>query len=156
MINQSVSENDHTIIGICGFDNDRGKDFISFRERIRLIKKLFGGRADITLAVIDDKKIGLTGKFDLEAWQKWSKELFENSGFAPDDNHNEYVWYSGERDYLSKISMLYPNHKTVQLCRSIIPVSGTMIRQNPKQYREYIHPAFIDYLQEKQHKEKKL
>ena len=149
LIRTSIGNNDHTIIGICGYDGDRGKDFVPFRDRIELIKKAYGGRTDVTLAVVDDKKIGLTGKFDTESWDKWCEELFKNSGFNANDTNNEYVWYLGEPDYLSKISGLYPNHKVVRLYRSIIPISGTMIRQNPQEFRNYIHPVFADYLARK-------
>ena len=38
LINKAIQENDKVIIGVCGFDDDRGKDFISFKTRIELIK----------------------------------------------------------------------------------------------------------------------
>ena len=34
-------KNDKVIIGVCGYDLDRGKDFIPFKDRIELIKEIF-------------------------------------------------------------------------------------------------------------------
>ena len=102
LIRVSMKHNDHTILGICGFDEDRGERFIPFRDRIKLVEKAYGRQDNVTLSVVDDKKIGLTGKFDAGSWRIWCDELFKNSGFDPHDTANKYTWYSGEQDYPSR------------------------------------------------------
>ena len=146
VLEKALLENDHVILGICGFDDDRGKDFIPFKDRIELIKEIF---KDLTTGVVsvDDHKIGLTGKFDLESWKVWCNELFKNADLDPLEN--EITWYLGEQSYLNMLKKIYPKHTFELVERTVIPVSGTMIRENPKENIEEIHPVFIEYLKEK-------
>lgn len=148
MIDRSLKENHLTIIGVCGFDNDRGKDFISFRKRIQLMKMLYA-KENVKVVVIDDKKIGLDGTFTLENWRWWCTELFVNAGINPYVKTNNITWYSGELSYFSKIRCLYPKHIFELLDRENIDISGTEIRKNPKKYEDMIHPLFREYLYEK-------
>ena len=136
--------NDKVIIGVCGYDLDRGKDFIPFKDRIELIKEIF---KDLTVVSVDDHKIGLTGKFDLESWKVWCNELFKNADLNPLEN--EITWYLGEQSYLKMLKKIYPKHTFKLVERTVIPVSGTMIRENPKENIKEIHPVFIKYLKEK-------
>lgn len=146
VLKKALSENDHVVLGICGFDDDRGKDFIPFRDRIKLIEKIYSKNKKITLVVIDDKKIGLVGAFDQASWEAWCEELFSNSGFNP--NSYEYTWYTGEPTYISQIKKLYPQHKFVLVDRNALPISGTEIRENYKEYKDKINPTFLKYLKE--------
>lgn len=139
-------ENDKVIIGVCGYDLDRGKDFIPFKDRIELIKEIFKDNK-FKVSVVDDHKIGLTGKFDLESWKVWCNELFKNADLDPLEN--EITWYLGEQSYLEMLKKIYPKHTFKFVERTIIPVSGTMIRENPKENIKEIHPVFIKYLKEK-------
>ncbi len=149
LIQQTLSEKDKIIIGICGSDNDRGKDFIPFGDRIELVKKAVNFKGRTIFSVVDDQKIGLTGKFDLPSWKIWCDELFANANINPLDKSCEFTWYSGDKDYLDKISQIYPNHKFTHVKRSYIPISGTMIRKNPEKYIRNIHPEFVNYLRDK-------
>ena len=149
MIKTALSENDHLILGICGYDKDRGRDYIPFRQRIDLMSKIYSRCENITLAIVDDKKIGLKGTFSLNAWEIWCSELFQNSGFDPGDKANQYVWYSGEKDYLEKIQQLYPSHEMRHISRDLIPISGTEIRANTSQYITHVNPFFASYLAER-------
>lgn len=144
LIDKALKENDKVIIGVCGFDNDRGKDFIPFKDRIKLVKSIF---KESIISVVDDHKIGLTGKFDLESWKIWSKEFFDNANVNPLEN--EITWYLGEQSYIEKLSSLYKDHKFKFVERTIIPVSGTMIRENPEKFVDKIHPVFEQYLRER-------
>lgn len=137
-------KNDKVIIGVCGYDLDRGKDFIPFKDRVELIKEIFN---DLTVVSVDDHKIGLTGKFDLESWKVWCNELFKNADLDPLEN--EIAWYLGEQSYLEMLKTIYPKHTFELVERAVIPVSGTMIRENPKENIKEIHPVFIEYLKEK-------
>lgn len=137
-------KDDRVIIGVCGYDLDRGKDFIPFKDRIELIKEIF---KDLTVVSVDDHKIGLTGKFDLESWKLWCNELFKNADLDPLEN--EITWYLGEQSYLDMLKKIYPKHTFELVERTVIPVSGTMIRENPKENIKEIHPVFKKYLKEK-------
>lgn len=139
-------KNDRVIIGVCGYDLDRGKDFIPFKDRIELIKEIFKDNK-FKVSAVDDHKIGLTGKFDLESWKVWCNELFKNADLNPLEN--EITWYLGEQSYLEMLKKIYPKHTFELVERTIIPISGTMIRENPKENIKEIHPVFIKYLKEK-------
>ena len=145
MISKSRVLDDITIIAVCGYDEDRGHDFIPFKDRYNLIKKIYQNDPKTIIIKIDDKKLGLDGTFTLKNWELWCNELFQNAGFNPNDN-NEYIWYTGEQSYIDKISKLYNNHSFELLNRSIVPISGTIIRKNPNLYKSMINPVFYEYL----------
>ena len=144
LINQAISENDHVIIGVCGSNTDRGKDFIPFKDRLELMKKIYPNQIVVP---IDDEKIGMDGTFTLDNWKVWCQELFDQAACYP-DWHN-YTWYTGEQSYVDKISQIYTNHKFKLIDRQEIYISGTMIRENPKKYKDYINDTFYKYLKDK-------
>lgn len=141
MINRSFAENESTIIGVCGYADDRGRDFIPFHIRYELMIKLYHDKANVVK--IDDKKLHLDGTFTLENWTRWCNELFSQAHRNPNDS---YMWYTGEQKYIDKIEKLYPRHGYTLLDRSIINISGTDIRSNVTNYAQYIEPTFYDYL----------
>ena len=57
MIDECINNNDITIIAVCGYPDDRGKDFIPFMDRYRLIMQRYMDSGTIIVKV-DDKKIG--------------------------------------------------------------------------------------------------
>ena len=146
IIKQAETENNSVILGVTGHDMDRGRDFIPFLRRIQLMHTIFACHSNISIAEVDDRSIGLTGTFSLSAWEAWCRELFYTAGYYPDDPHCEFHWYIGEKDYIEKIQVLYPQHHFHLMDSSIIPISGTAIRENPEKYGGYIHPVFLDYL----------
>ena len=146
IIKQAETENNSVILGVTGHDMDRGRDFIPFLRRIQLMHTIFACHSNISIAEVDDRSIGLTGTVSLSAWEAWCRELFYTAGYYPDDPHCEFHWYIGEKDYIEKIQVLYPQHHFHLMDRSIIPISGTAIRENPEKYGGYIHPVFLDYL----------
>ena len=143
LINKALGECDLVIIGVCGYDDDRGKYYIPFRDRISLMKDKFKSNKNVIIAPVDDKKIGLTGKFDRESWEIWSKELFEQSHINPD---NHIRWYMGEQSYADKLSEIFPKHEFYVVNRS--PISGTKIRQG--EYDDKIDIDFKNYLRGKE------
>ena len=144
-IQKASCENDRVLLGVCGYDTDRGQNFIPFKERIKLIRKKYRNEDSIIVTEIDDHKIGLTGTFSIDAWKIWCKEYFKVY-FDPFDDSKEYTWYMGEQSYIDKIRTIYPHHNFVLLDRSDIQISGTMIRENPNQYRHMIDESFLQYL----------
>ena len=145
LIDQAIQNNDKVIIGVCGYDNDRGKDFIPFKDRIALMKKIYSN-PNITVVPIDDKKLGLDGSFSYNNWILWGNELFNNAKFNPNDLDNQYTWYMGEPSYTEKLSAIYKCHKYMTFDRNVISISGTKIRQNLNDNLKYVDNEFIQYL----------
>lgn len=146
LIEQSFAENDKTIIAVCGRTSDRGKDFIPFEDRIKLIKQKYN-IPNVIISVIDDDKIFMDGTFTLENWIRWGKELFDSAKISPDKY--DYTWYTGEPSYKEKLQIVYPNHKFILVDRNINTISGTKIRNNPLEYKDLIAPEFLEYLKQK-------
>ena len=149
MIQRSRAENDMTIIAVCGKDLDRGKDFIPFKHRITLVEWKYCNYEDVKVVAVDDDKIGMDGTFTLNNWIIWACELFDNAGLDPNDDKNEYTWYTGDKSYKYKLEAAFPIHKFTVLDRSAINISGTAIRENPKKYEYMIDPLFKIYLEQK-------
>lgn len=149
LIHRALTECDEVLIVVCGYDDDRGKDFIPYKDRIKLMKQIYNHKdyPNVTVTSVDDKKIGLTGKFDLESWKLWCEEMWIQSGWQP--NGDEYTWYLGEQSYVDHISKLYPKHHFYLADRTCIPISGTIIRENPRIYDNMIDPIFYLYLSSK-------
>lgn len=144
LINRAIKENDKVILGVCGYDDDRGKDFIPFRTRFELVKNKFKNNPNVTVVLMDDKKMGLTGTFSTEAWTIWGKELFEQAKVDP--NVGNFTWYTGEANYAEKLKEVYPNHRVIYVPREEDGLSGTKIRNNPKKYAGFIDQDFSNYL----------
>ena len=148
VIQQAESENTRIILGVTGYDMDRGRDFVPFLRRVRLMNSIYGNRTNITVSEVDDKAIGLSGTFSISAWKSWCEELFYNAGYSPYDQRYEFHWYIGEEKYIEKIKALYPRHQFHLMDRDVIPISGTAIRENPGTYMQDIHPAFLQYMRQ--------
>ena len=119
MIETALRENDRVALGICGYDADRGKDFIPFKDRQTIIKDKYANDNRFLLSVVDDKKIGLEGKFDENAWRIWGAEFFKNAHLDPNDSDIVFTWYTGEQRYIDELQKVYPNHIFVLLNRNI-------------------------------------
>ncbi|MBO4458889.1 MAG: adenylyltransferase/cytidyltransferase family protein [Butyrivibrio sp.] len=146
LIKRALEENDKLILAVCGYQTDRGRDFIDFETRFRLVKEMFANDKDRVIVVkIDDKKLGLDGTFTHENWVLWGDELFGNANISPDSAH--FNWYTGEAPYVDKLGEIYPDHTFNLVDRQIIKTSGTEIRSNPKAHADEINRIFLNYLE---------
>lgn len=147
MIERAIKENDKVIIGVCGYDKDRGKNFVPFRDRLKLIKKIY---KDQIVVAIDDTKLGLDGTFTLHNWELWATELFTQADkYLPKTEDYQYTWYTGEVEYAYDLNRLYPTHEFTVIDRNRLPISGTIIREHWREYTEFIDPVYLKYLNEK-------
>lgn len=144
LIEKAIQENDKVIIGVCGYDDDRGQNFIPFKTRYKLMKRKYANNPNIKVVKIDDKKLGLTGTFSLEAWRIWCDELFGNAKISPSNNCK---WYTGDPPYAEKLKELYPKHEMYLSNRQEDNISGTMIRQDYRKYKNLIDEDFYEYLE---------
>lgn len=144
LIDRALSECDKVIIAVCGYDDDRGKDYIPFKDRIKLMKKKYQDYSKVTVVSVDDKKIGLTGKFDEESWRIWGNELFKQIKIDPNCGQ-VFVWYMGEKSYKNKLLKIYPKHHSFIVVERD-GTSGTKIRKDSYKYTKTIDPDFLNYL----------
>ena len=149
LIKKALSENDTIIIGVCGYEDDRGKDFLNFSERFNLITERFKDNKNIIIVKIDDRKLNLDGTFTLNNWIIWCNEMFTNAKINPFDKTIKFNWYTGEKSYIKKLNLIYPHHTFNLIDRNIINISGTKIRNNFEKYKQYIDTYFYEYLKTK-------
>lgn len=148
LIDAAWNENIAVIIAVCGSSHDRGKNFIPFEDRIKLIRYKYGG-PKVTIVTLDDDALGMDGTFTLHNWKVWSNELFRQANRNKDDPNTLYTWYVGEKAYADKLTEAHPNHEVKIINRSIGDygdLSGTNIRKNSTEYKYYIDPIFKAYL----------
>ena len=150
LIEDAIRENDKVITAVCGYDDDRGKGFIPFSDRYNLMCEKYKDNNNICIVKVDDHKIGLTGLFDKDSWIKWSAELFHRCfkkyGFF--GSEVQYTWYTGELDYITKLSEIFKNDNFKYYGRHMINVSGTKIRENYDLYKHMVDDDFRKYLEE--------
>ena len=144
LIKRALDENDLMIIAVCGYQADRGKEFLPFTVRYKLVKKMFHDNPRVIVAIIDDKKIGLDGTFTHENWVAWGKELFASAQIDPESAH--FNWYTGEPSYVEKLQPIYPEHTFNLVDRTIIQTSGSEIREDPGIHSADINETFRAYL----------
>jgi NadR type nicotinamide-nucleotide adenylyltransferase len=147
LIQMALDQNDKIIIGVCGYEDDRGKNFLNFNERYNLILDKFKDNKNVKVVKIDDKKLGLDGTFTLNNWVLWSNELFTNANINPDDKSINFNWYTGEKSYIEKLKNLFPTHNFNLINRNEINISGSQIRTDFKNYQKYIDKDFYKYLE---------
>ena len=147
MIERAIKENDRAIIAVCGYRTDRGKDFVDYDTRLRLIREIYKDNKNVKVVRMDDKKLGRDGTFARDNWKIWGEELFAQAGEDP--TKGDYCWYTGDESFIEKLSAIYPKHRFVLLDRSDVPVSSSEIRENPGASRSLINPRFVEFLEEK-------
>lgn len=148
LIKRALDECDQVIIGVCGHADDRGKDFIPFKDRLKLMKKKFKDDPRVIVVPVDDKKIGLTGKFDIPSWKLWSDELFSQANIDPNGGMI-FAWYMGEQSYADKLKKIFPKHHSFIVVERQLKLSGTKIRKQLYKYGQFVDDLFIKYLSKK-------
>ena len=146
LIKRALFENDRLILAVCGYQAGRGKDFLDFSTRFKIVTKMFRNDPRVIVVKIDDKKLGLDGTFTHENWVLWGNELFKQAEISPDSVH--FNWYTGESSYVDKLGRIYPNHTFNLVDRTVIRLSGTEIRNNPTIHSDDINEDFRNYLKE--------
>lgn len=150
LINDAIRENDTVIIAVCGYDDDRGRDFIPFSDRYELMCEKYKDDDKIRVVKVDDHKIGLTGLFDIQSWLIWSTELFNEHAkkYKPFvDEEAQVTWYTGELRYVTKLSEIYKEDDFKYYGRHRINISGTKIREDYGFYKDVVDDIFRRYLE---------
>ena len=149
LFDKAYSENEEVVVAVCGYHGDRGENFIPFDDRLDLVKKKFRADPKVTICQVDDKLCGCDGSFSIDNWRRWSLLLFKNVRLDPNDKDTIYTWYFGDQSYLEAFNVIWPDHKKSVADRKVLPISGTLIRNDPKEHSAYIDPVFVAYLKEK-------
>lgn len=128
LIMRAKKENDYCVVVCCGYDNDRGKDFLPIEKRYRYVKEFFNNDELVKVIKVNDSEIGIGSEFTEDNWKPWLDEVFSQINNL-NLNSSEYKWYVGEKEYADALVNQY--HQDVVFCERENNISGTMIRQNP-------------------------
>ncbi len=122
-----------------GYTGDRGDlAGISPYERFRTIRQIFSGDDLVKVHRLDETNIPRYPN----GWTYWL-EIMESLVGSLDDK----VFICAEQEYADELTRRGYN---VDLCdRSILPVSGTMIRENPYENWEYLNKFFKKFFTKK-------
>ena len=144
VIMKSKKLNDMTYVVVCGYDGDPRGDSIGLPliKRYRITKNFLD---DDTLKVVyvNDTELGLDESMSPSNWKIWTTAVRDKCGFTGDEN---ITWYVGEPFYKERLETSCAFNCAVSLeDRSLNPISGTMIRENPLKYWNYIALPFRSY-----------
>lgn len=141
MIYRAKKENEGgCIVVVCGCENDKGGAKLPFRLRYQYVREFFKDDDLVAVYGIDDGALGFCD-YAYENWDVWLSEFYKI--FVKAVDFPEYTtdhWYVGEKEYYDDLISL--GKFCTLLDRSSLPISGTMIRENPLKYWDYIALPF--------------
>ena len=136
-IMEAKKTNDKVFVIVCGFDNEPRAEAVgmTLKERTCAVRKIFNDDEIINVVSINDTELGIDESMSLANWYIWQEKGMQIISYS---NENEYTWYVAEPLYKESLlaSSRFPFN--VILIDKNVPVSGTLIRENPIKYWKYI------------------
>lgn len=146
-IMRAKKENDKVYVIVCGYDNEErsGNIRMTLKERTAITRKIFKNDEIISVLSINDTELGLDESMSDGNWVIWQNKVAE---YLYDTlNFEDHItWYVAEPFYKEMLEKHNILKADVVLIDKIVPVSGTLIRQNPIKYWKYIVKEFRNNL----------
>ncbi|WP_088825636.1 AAA family ATPase [Listeria goaensis] len=131
------------VVVVSGYDGDRGgSSGMGLTDRFRAMRELFKDDEMVQVIKLDEKDIPAYISADVNGWEEWwallqtilAKELLTNSP------RNYYV---GEPEYQQELQKRVAREDVITfLERKETGLSGTLCRENPVKYWDYIMKPF--------------
>lgn len=137
LIQSAKTENDGVIVVVSGYEGDRGDVIgLDLQRRFRYAREVFKNDELVKVVKLDETNI----KRYPEGWADWltkvDEELVKSSFEGATFN-----FYVGEPEYEEQLNSRRPEYQVTLADRSILPISATLIRNDPYKYWNYIaHP----------------
>lgn len=155
VIMRAKKECEKLVIIVCGSYNEKRANEIglSLHDRLMIIYKMFKqdpishlpiDNNDIYVMDINDDDIGLKEQDMLSHhnWTIWLDYAFNKiTEYYNNVSKEDITFYVGEQLYYDVLTKDF-NYKCILLDRNEIPISGTIIRNNPVKYWNYIVKDF--------------
>lgn len=138
LILRAKKENDKCYVIVCGYDGDRGEPILPLKKRFRYVKETFKNDELVKVIYVNDTELGIDQSMCDSNWEKWLNKVYIN--MSSKDAASNKTWYVGESNYVKSLGKLY--EKAILIDRSVLPISASMIRNNPLKYWNYISPVF--------------
>ena len=128
---------------VCGCNGDKGEPLMPLKNRYQMVREFFKNDPLVAVYCLSDDEMGIAGYTD--QWDIWLAHLFsdviaenqkEKITLADEKAKHNITFYVGEPEYKEEIEMR--GIKIVLEDRNKNPISGTMIRNNPLKYWDYI------------------
>lgn len=137
---RAKKECDGVIVVCCGNNtDDKGSAIgLTLTKRYQYAREFFKDDDLVAVYAVHDPGENV---YSLEGWDPWMA-AFETDvwSVAVENKAAARVWYVGEPIYADDLRSL--DYQAVLLDRSELPISGTMIREKPLKYWDYIVPTF--------------
>lgn len=146
-IMRAKKENDKVFVIVCGYDNEEraGNINMTLKERTAVVRKIFKNDEIIKVLTINDTELGIDESMSVSNWIVWQNKvgelLYNDMKFS-----DEITWYVAEPMYKESLESHNLLKAKVTLIDKIVPVSGTVIRENPLKYWKYIVKEFRNNL----------
>lgn len=139
-IMQAKRENDGCVVVLSGRKDDRGDAIgLDLQKRFRYARELFADDKEVYVTYVDETDMPAYP----QGWDPWLEAVWTAVQEACEHYVADLVWYVGEADYKKELEERIPEHNSVRMLdRTILPISGTQIRENPFKYWNYIVRPF--------------
>lgn len=159
-IYKAAAENGEAIVIVSGYDGDRGdKIGLGLQRRYRYLREAFKDEPDIHIACINENNIPKYVDENVNGWPDWARlfvDAVRKTIHVSMGEDVEYKVYTGDAEYLPWFGKLLPELRlpnetwnVVKLDRSRIPVSATMIREDPMKHWSLINRVFRRFFTKK-------
>jgi NadR type nicotinamide-nucleotide adenylyltransferase len=149
-IYKALIQNDAAVVIVSGYTGDRGdKVGLSLEKRFRYLREAYNDEPDVYVQMLDETDIPRYP----DGWGPWLDQLVNivySSMESPRDR--EYTIYTGEQDYVDELSKRLPRSRAAdvpgahwfahKLDRDDIPISATIIRENPMDHWNDMNRVF--------------
>jgi NadR type nicotinamide-nucleotide adenylyltransferase len=140
------SHNDGVIVIVSGYKGDRGESVgLDLQTRFRYLREAFNDEPEIQVEMLNEDDIPRYP----DGWSAWLDRLIGIVRNAVDEERHVFTIYTGEPDYDRELDARLPAYECstdtwrhALMNRSDIPVSGTMIREDPVKNWVYINRVF--------------
>ena len=147
IITQAKRQTDGVLLIVSGRDGDRGDAIgLDLKTRYTAVKDALQHDDNIIVSELNENDIPVYPDGWIE-WLRYLDQAVEQHVSFSGEAH--IVVYCGEAIYQDKINELRPQWEVRLMDRGIIPLSATMIRQNPIRYWQQIAQPFRRYFQRK-------
>ena len=138
-IMRAKKENEKVYVIVCGYDNEEraGNINMTLKERTAIVRKIFRNDEIIKVLTINDTDLGIDESMSKENWIVWQNKVAELL-YSTLKYSDEIMWYVAEPYYKEMLETYNILKAKVTLIDKVVPVSGTLIRENPLKYWKYI------------------
>lgn len=137
LIQQAKTENDGVVVIVSGYEGDRGHQIgLDLQKRFRYAREVFGNDELVKVVKLDEKGIARYP----DGWADWVNRVEDELTKSSLDD-TQFHFYVGEPEYKEELNERRPEYIVTLLDRQVLPISATLIRENPYKYWNYIaHP----------------